>query len=63
VHPLQIWFNKRALASPAKEAPHATRIPASQRTREELTGLIEGRFSTALARDELVKLAAAVATA
>jgi putative transposase len=35
----------------------ATRLPASQRTREELTGLIEGRLSTASAKDELVKLA------
>jgi transposase-like protein len=34
-----------------------TRIPASQRTREELTALIEGRLSTASAKDELVKLA------
>ena len=37
----------------------ATRIPASQRTREELTALIEGRLSTASAKDELVKLATA----
>ncbi|MEJ2374460.1 MAG: transposase [Pseudolabrys sp.] len=36
----------------------ATRIPASQRTREELlTALIEGRLSTASGKDELVKLA------
>jgi putative transposase len=35
----------------------ATRIPASQRTREELSALIEGRLSTASAKDELVKLA------
>ncbi len=35
----------------------ATRIPASQRTREGLTALIEGRLSTASAKDELVKLA------
>ncbi len=35
----------------------ATRIPASQRTREELMALIEGRLSTASAKDELVKLA------
>ena len=35
----------------------ATRIPASQRTREELTALIEGRLSTGSAKDELVKLA------
>src|SRR3974390_1998992 len=33
------------------------RIPASQRTREELTALIEGRLSTTSAKDELVKLA------
>jgi putative transposase len=33
------------------------RLPASMRTREELTSLIEGRLSTASARDELVKLA------
>jgi hypothetical protein len=35
----------------------ATRLPASQRTREELTALIEGRLCTASAKDELVKLA------
>jgi len=35
----------------------ATRLPASQRTREELTALIEGRICTASAKDELVKLA------
>ena len=35
----------------------ATRLPASQRTREELTALIEGRLSTSSAKDELVKLA------
>jgi hypothetical protein len=34
----------------------ATRLPASQHTREELTALIEGRLSTASAKDELVKL-------
>jgi putative transposase len=45
------------MASPAKEHPMATRLPASQRTREELTALIEGRLSTASAKDELVKLA------
>ena len=35
----------------------ATRLPASQRTREELRLLIEGRLSTTSAKDELVKLA------
>jgi hypothetical protein len=45
------------LASPAKEHPMAMRLPASQRTREELTALIEGRLSTASAKDELIKLA------
>ncbi len=35
----------------------ATRLPASMRTREELTSLIEGRLATASAKDELVKLA------
>jgi putative transposase len=35
----------------------ARRLPASMRTREELTSLIEGRLSTASAKDELVKLA------
>src|SRR5437899_11436305 len=35
----------------------ATRLPASQHTREELTALIEGRLSTESAKDELVKLA------
>jgi Transposase, Mutator family len=44
--------------SPAKEHPMATRLPASQRTREELRALIEGRLSTASGKDELVKLAA-----
>ena len=34
-----------------------TRLPASQHTREELRSLIEGRLSTASAKDELVKLA------
>jgi hypothetical protein len=34
----------------------ATRmLPASQRTREELMSLIEGRLSTGSAKDELVK--------
>ena len=33
------------------------RLPASQRTREELTALIEGPLSTASAKDELIKLA------
>src|SRR5262249_50281275 len=45
------------LGSPAKEHPMATRLPASQHTREELTALIEGRLSTASAKDELVRLA------
>ena len=36
----------------------ATRLPASQRTREELQALIEGRLSTVSGKDELVKLAA-----
>src|SRR6266568_6913898 len=35
----------------------AARLPASMRTREELMSLIEGRLSTASAKDELVKLA------
>ena len=35
----------------------ATRLPASMRTREELMSLIEGRLSTASAKDELFKLA------
>src|SRR6266498_1346607 len=34
----------------------ATRLPASQHTREELTALIEGRLSSTSAKDELVKL-------
>jgi putative transposase len=34
-----------------------TRLPASQRTGEELSALIEGRLRTASAKDELVKLA------
>jgi 16S rRNA C967 or C1407 C5-methylase (RsmB/RsmF family) len=48
---------QRALAGPAKEHPMTTRLPASQRTREELSALIEGRLRTASAKDELVKLA------
>src|SRR6201981_4192563 len=35
----------------------ATRLPAAQRAREELTALIEGHLSTASAKAELVKLA------
>ena len=35
----------------------ASRLPASRQTREELKALIEGRLSTASAKDELVKLA------
>ncbi len=37
VHPLGVIH--RALASPAKEHRIATRLPASQRSREELTSL------------------------
>jgi hypothetical protein len=37
--------------------PMVTRVPAWQRTREELTALTEGRLSTGSAKDELVKLA------
>jgi hypothetical protein len=33
----------------------ATRLPASKRTREGLTTLVEGRLSTASTKDELVK--------
>jgi hypothetical protein len=33
----------------------ATRLPASERTREGLTTLVEGRLSTASPKDELVK--------
>jgi putative transposase len=32
------------------------RVPASMRTREDLTSLIEGRLSTASAKEALVKL-------
>jgi hypothetical protein len=53
LHANQQW----AWASPAKEHPMATRLPASQRTREELTALIEERLCTASGKDELVKLA------
>ena len=35
----------------------ATRLPTSQRTHEALTALIDGRLSTASAKDELVTLA------
>jgi len=45
------------LVSLAKGHPMATRLPASQRTREELRSLIEGRLSIAAAKDELIKLA------
>jgi transposase-like protein len=41
------------LDEPGKGAPHGN----SQRTREELTALIEGRLSTASAKDELLRLA------
>jgi transposase-like protein len=51
-----MWFSS-GLGSPAKEHPMARRLPASMRTREELMSLIEGRLSTASAKDELVKLA------
>src|SRR5262249_16278942 len=56
VHPLHA-NQQRALAGPAKEHPMAMRLPASQRTREELSALIEGRLRTASAKDELVRLA------
>jgi hypothetical protein len=57
VHPLHA-NQQRALASPSKRStPMATRLLASQRTREELMALIEGRLSTVSAKDELVKLA------
>ena len=42
---------------PSKGDPMTTRLPASQRTREELSALIEGRLCTVSAKDELVKLA------
>ena len=45
------------MVSLAKGHPMATRLPASQRTREELRSLIEGRLSIAAAKDELIKLA------
>jgi len=35
---------------PGKEHPIATRLPASRRTREELTSLIERRLSTGSAK-------------
>ncbi len=37
--------------STPNEYPMVTRIPASQRTREGLTALIEGRLSAASAKD------------
>lgn len=53
--PLQIRFNKLALASPAKEQLQGY---YSQGAREGLTALIEGRLSTASVKDdELVKVA------
>ena len=42
---------------PSKGAPHGDEITCSQRTREELSALIEGRLCTVSAKDELVKLA------
>ena len=46
-------------AGASKEAPHGEgRVPASMRTRESLSDLIEGRLSSAAGRAELVKLAA-----
>jgi hypothetical protein len=50
-------IQQTGLASPAKEHPMPTRLPASQRTREGLTSLIEGGLSTSSAKDEPVKLA------
>jgi len=44
------------LGSPAKEHPMATRLPASQHTREELTALIEGRLSVEANRPASVEL-------
>jgi hypothetical protein len=38
---------------PGKGASHGNEITASQRTREELTALIEGCLCTASAKDEL----------
>jgi hypothetical protein len=49
--PLGLWRARQ------RSTPWRRDYPASQRTREELTALIEGRLSTASAKDELVKLA------
>jgi transposase-like protein len=54
VHPLG---DSSGFGEPNKEHPMTRRLPASQRTREDLTSLIEGRLSTGSAKDELVKLA------
>jgi len=50
--------SKRGLAEPCEEDPQITILPASQRTREVLKGLIEGQLSTASRKEELIKLAA-----
>ena len=49
--------SSKGFGKPGKERPVVTRLPASQRTREELSALIEGRLRTTSAKDELVKLA------
>ena len=40
-----------------REHPHGGRISASERTREELRALIDGRLGTAASRSDLVRLA------
>ena len=48
---------QRLPAAPARRQPMARRLPASARTRESLSDLIEGRLSSADGRAALVKLA------
>jgi hypothetical protein len=54
VHPLQCVIQQRAW-QPGKGAPHGDETTCF--TAHPLTALIEGRLSTASAKDELVKLA------
>ena len=48
---------RRLPPAPAREHPITKRVPASMRTRETLSALIEGRLSSPDGRSELVELA------
>src|SRR5512143_738853 len=58
VHPRLGFANlRRRLPAPARRHPMAKRVPASMRTRQSLSDVIEGRLSSPAGREELVKLA------